>query len=415
MDVVIATPALAGPGGAQSYALTAGEHIARLGHHVTLYAHELGHVAEQAVEAGLAVAGSPAALPDRADTVITGVSQALALELAGRYPDATRLWVVHGENLHMPPAVPGVVAASVALNDRTAQLAAAVPGAGEVVRLRQPVDLRRFSPRGEPAPAPRRVLLFGNYHAHPGERATLLREAWAGADLEWRTAGWPALELDPVAAIAEADIVVGIGRCALEGMACARPVYVHDHAGSDGWITPGRYEAVEAGGFAVSTARLPPDAARLRADLEAYDPALGRAGQDLARMHHDARRHAADLVALAERLAPEPFALDRSATRALMLLAEAQIRAETAAERYRIEARQWAARFQTLHREHEEERIAWVAERDEERAAATRRQAEAATEAGAEAERRLAALKATRRYKLGAVLARPLDRLRRGR
>ena len=66
MDVVIATPALAGPGGAQSYALTAGEHIARLGHHVTLYAHELGHVAEQAVEAGLAVRrwASPGALPD---------------------------------------------------------------------------------------------------------------------------------------------------------------------------------------------------------------------------------------------------------------------------------------------------------------------------------------------------------------
>jgi hypothetical protein len=98
-----------------------------------------------------------------------------------------------------------------------------------------------------------------------------------------------------------------------------------------------------------------------------------------------------------------------------MLLAEAQIRAETAAERYRIEARQWAARFQTLHREHEEERIAWLAGRDEERVAATQRQAEVAADAAAEAERRLAALKATRRYKLGAVLARPLDRVRRNR
>ena len=38
-----------------------------------------------------------------------------------------------------------------------------------------------------------------------------------------------------------------------------------------------------------------------------------------------------------------------------MLMAEAQLRAETAAERYRIEAREWAARFQSLHREHEEE------------------------------------------------------------
>jgi len=411
MDVVIATPALAGPGGAQSYALTAGEHLARLGHHVTLYARELGHVAGQAVEAGLAVAGGEAALPDRADAVIGGVSQALALELAERYPAATRVWVVHGDNHQLPPAVPGVVAASVALNDRTRRVAAAVPGGGEVVRLRQPVDLRRFSPRGEPSPAPRTVLLFGNYAALPVERASSLRTAWAGAELEWRTAGWPDLELDPAAAIADADIVVGIGRCALEAMACARPVYVHDHAGSDGWLTPERYATIEAGGFAVSPARLPPGPDELRADLAAYDPALGRAGQDLARLHHDARAHAAELVALIERLAPEPLALDRSASRALMLMAEAQLRAETAAERYRMEAREWAARFQSLHREHEEIRIAWHAEWEGER---ERLRAEAAA-AGAEADRRLAEFKATRRYRLGAVLARPLDRLRRRR
>src|SRR6185295_18050820 len=131
-------------------------------------------------------------------------------------------------------------------------------------------------------------------------------------------------------------------------------------------------------------------------------------GQDLARLHHDARAHAAELVALVERLAPAPLELDRSASRALMLMAEAQLRAETAAERYRMEAREWAARFQSLHREHEEIRIAWHAEWEGER---ERLRAEAA----AEADRRLAEFKATRRYRLGAVLARPLDRLRRGR
>ena len=406
---MIATPALAGPGGAQSYALTLGEHIARLGHHVTLYARELGHVAQQAEEAGLAVAGGPSALPERADAVVSGVSQALAVELAGRFPAATRIWATHGEGVQLPPHAAGVVAATIALNDRTAALSRAVPGAGEVVRLRQPVDLTRFSPRGEPARVPQRVLLFGNYGVHPGERGTALREAWAAAELEWHTAGWPDLELDPVRAIGEADIVVGIGRCALEAMACARPVYVHDHAGSDGWLTPGNYAAVEAGGFAVSAARLPPDRARLRADLEAYDPALGRAGQDLARVHHDARHHAAAVLALVERLAPEPFAPDATAARALLVLSEAQLRAETAAERYRIEARQWAARFQTLHREHEEERIAWVAARDQQLAAAARERDEAV----AAAQARMAALTATRRYRFAAALARPLDRLRR--
>ena len=367
MDVVIATPALAGPGGAQSYALTAGEHIARLGHHVTLYAHDSarrragrGGGPRRRREPG----GAPRPRRHGDHRREPGARARARRPLPGRHAVVGR---ARREPAH---------AARRARRRRRERRAQRPHGAVRRRRARRgrgrpPPPARRPAPlqparRAGARAAPRAALR--QLPRAPG-RAGDAAARGASADLEWRTAGWPALELDPVDAIAEADIVVGIGRCALEGMACARPVYVHDHAGSDGWITPERYEAVEAGGFAVSAARLPPDAARLRADLDAYDPVLGRAGQDLARVHHDARGHAAELVALAERLAPEPFALDRSATRALMLLAEAQIRAETAAERYRIEARQWAARFQTLHREHEEERIAWVAERDEERAA----------------------------------------------
>lgn len=391
MKIILATPELAGPGGAQSYAITVGEHLARLGHEVTLYARELGHGAERAGELGLAVAGAAGDLPDDADATLTGVSRALALELAARYPAARRAFVVHGDDQQLPPPVPGAVAATVALNDRTAALAAASVGAGEVVRLRQPVDLRVFSPRGEPRERPARVLLLGNYHARPGERATALAAAWGADDLEWRRAGWPDVDLDPATAIADADIVVGIGRCVLEAMACGRPAYVHDHAGSAGWLTPATYPQLEASGFALAATRPTPDAKQLRADLDAYDPALGRAGQDLARRHHDARAHVAALVALFDRLAPEPVADDPAATRALLVLAEAQLRAETYAERYRIEAKQWAERFQTLHRQAEEDRIALVAE----------------------LEGRIAALKATRRYRIGTALARPLERLRR--
>ena len=35
----------------------------------------------------------------------------------------------------------------------------------------------------------------------------------------------------------EADIIVGYGRTILEAMACGRPAYVHEHSGSDGWVT----------------------------------------------------------------------------------------------------------------------------------------------------------------------------------
>ena len=47
----------------------------------------------------------------------------------------------------MPPPEPGVVAATLVPNARFETLARGCVGAGEVIRIRQPIDLVRFSPR----------------------------------------------------------------------------------------------------------------------------------------------------------------------------------------------------------------------------------------------------------------------------
>ncbi len=318
------------------------------------------------------------------------------------------MFVVHGsEDVHLPPPVPGAVAATIVLNDLHGARAGACAGAGEVVRLRQPVDLRRFSPCGRPRERPARVLLLGNYHQNSAGRAHILREAWGDAGLDWREAGGEAQTLDVPRAITEADIVVGYGRSALEAMACGRPAYVHDHSGSEGWITPESYERMEAGGFALAAVRPPPDMDQLRADILAYRPEWGKAGHDIARAHHDARDHAAELVALIERLGPGRACAAPSAMRAVELLAESQLRAELMAEHYRIESKQWFRHYQGAQEELARERGAWHDARTELEGERVR-----SVDAAAQAQERLAAFKRTRRYRLARALAAPLDRLR---
>ena len=409
MEIVLATQNLAAPGGAQTYAVTLGEQLARLGHSVTMHAREIGAVAAMARERALEVAASIEDLPDEADALITGVDRGMALALAARYPGARRLFVIHGsEDIHLPPPVPGAVAATVALNDRHFARALACEGAGEVVRLRQPVDLRRFSPSGPPGEHPRRVLLLGNYHASGGgRRVQMLRDAWGDQISEWRTVGGATQTLAVAEAIAEVDIVVGYGRSILEAMACGRPAYVHDHSGSEGWVTPDSYAALEGGGFAVAGVRPPPDTATLRADLENYRPGLGSAGQDLARAHHDARDHAAQVVQLIDSLGPGRAAGERSAVRALSLLAEAQLRAELAVEHYRKESRQWFSLYNSALEQLAAERGAWDDARAESRGERAALQA-----AAADAEARLRAFRETRRYRLAQALATPVERVR---
>ncbi len=399
------------PGGSETYALTVAEHLARLGHEVMLYARAVGEpISGWAHSRALPITDDESSLPETADAVLAGVNGAMALRMAGRYPDAVRVFICHSDDeRYLPPPVPGAVAATVALCERHAQRAAACVGAGEVVRLRQPVDLRVFGPRRPPSEQPTRVLMLGNYHSMPSGRGAVIRRAWADAGLQWLEVGGANQTLAVAEAMADADIVVGYGRAALEGMAGGRAVYVHDHSGTEGWLTADTYAPLEAGGFAFSSRRTGRDFTAVQADLEAYSPELGQIGHELARAHHDARIHAAELVALIERLrgAEAPPQIDRSAMRAVIMLTEAHTRAENAADLSRSEVKYWTAQHRSLWEALERERAGWASERAAwaaEREAARR---EITTVAG-----QLAELKATRRYRAMVALTRPLDRLR---
>jgi hypothetical protein len=135
-------------------------------------------------------------------------------------------------------------------------------------------------------------------------------------------------------------------------MACGRPAYVHDYTGSDGWVTAETYDRLEANGFAGFGVRRTPDIGQLQRDFLLYDPALGRAGQDLVRTYHDARLVTAGLVALVERLRPPSHRHDPAALSALRNLADSQLRADLLADEYRLEC----GRQAEAHRREDAER-----------------------------------------------------------
>ena len=105
--------------------------------------------------------------------------------------------------------------------------------------------------------------------------------------------------LSPEVEIADADIVVGKGRVILDAMSCGRPAYVYDMWGGDGWVTTETFEPIEAN--AISGQAFPGivDADRLRADLSAYDPDMGRVNRLLVTSRNGARAHSHALVELA--------------------------------------------------------------------------------------------------------------------
>jgi hypothetical protein len=147
-----------------------------------------------------------------------------------------RLFVSHSCDfaLQFPPQLVGCCDALIVLNDRVRRAVEARGWHAPIVRLCQPIDTSRFHHLGPPRPQARRALVLSNYVAGP--RAELIKRASsaAGIDLSW--IGVPtSTTATPQHAIADADLVIALGRSALEGMAAGRAVYVYGVVGGDGW------------------------------------------------------------------------------------------------------------------------------------------------------------------------------------
>lgn len=390
MEIVLACQHFSSIGGTQTYLLTVAEQLQRLGHDATIVAQEVGgEMAEVARERQVDVAAIEAA-PATCEALLTrdGV---MAAKLAASYQGVPHLFVAPSEvfDFQLPPPVENAVSAVIALNDRLYQRIEALALDVPVVRLKHPVDVHRFTPRAPLRSPPRRLLLLGNYVR--GDRREMVERVCSDMGIEVVQIGAHGARAtaDPVGEINSADIVAGNARVMVEAMACGRAAYIMDVFGTDGWITPDRYEMLEAdnfGGRAECTATTPE---RLASELAAYSPEMGLANRDLAIAGHSAGRHAEALVAEWRRAGARSNA-------SLSALHEAERMARLLA---RAESEAWKVRTEVVMAN--------------ERAQAAETDREVWTERAFIAEDMLETILATRRYRFAEALGAKIGRIRR--
>jgi hypothetical protein len=355
-------------GGVGTYLVTVAEQLEEMGHEVTLFAGETGEMAAVAESRGLQIVTESAELPHACDAVYAQDAPS-AYALADRYREVPQAFGLHATEFErwVPPQLPGVTSATVVLHERTAERARALGHAPKLVGLRQPVDTRRFSPRGPIAASPKRALALGNYTS--GNRLDLIREACAEAGIELVQRGLQngGSVRSPEAEINDSDIVIGRARVIVEAMACGRAAYVYDYNGGDGWVTPSRYPQLVADNFDGRADSDPVDFARLRDDLLAYRAEMGPANRDLAVTHHSAHSHCEALVSLFRRIAPRRERPDSPLD-----------------ELGRLTRMQWRSDSRALGFEHEAKLLrAELRRRNDETASAERRAADAEQRAAA--------------------------------
>lgn len=395
MRIVISHESFESFAGTETYMLTVAQQLEWLGHDAVIYAHRTGPMADFARSQGVRATESVAELPETCDAVLAQDAGS-AFELAARYPSAMCVFVAHsrGYALQIPPQLDGVCQAIVVLNERVRRFVEHLSFHAPVVRLHQPIDLGRFGPLGRDPAEPRSALVLGNW-VHRTQ-ARLIEDAcrqlgwdvsWAGSQTETTTR--------PEHAIADADLVIGLGRCVLEAMAGRRAAFVYGVAGGDGWVTPGNYSALEADGFSGQVSGVLRDRDTLVSQLREWNADMGHDNRALASANHGALNHAIELIELVREVAVP----DRGP----------QLHAEEFARLVRLEW-QAQARFAGA----EQNNFALRERLDEAERDATRSHAlvDAHAKALDEANTRLQDVLATRRYRLACRIAAPLDALR---
>ncbi|MFT3863861.1 MAG: hypothetical protein QM729_06280 [Solirubrobacterales bacterium] len=277
-------------GGTESYTTTVAEGLERMGHEVTIFAPEATDLGRRlAASLGLCLVVGEL-LPEDVDAVIAQ-DAGTAQMLAGRNPAPRMVFAIHGlASFEQPPRGLDPAPTVIAFNDRIAGRAAGLAERPPVVRMTQPIDIARFRPHSPVGGRPRRLLVLSN--SLGPARLRMLQDACDDLGIELaRVGGAGAPRISVREEIAAADIVVGYGRSVLEGMAMARPAYVWERGGGDGWVTPENYAALEADGFSGAATDDVIDAGRLREDLAAYRPELGEFGFELVRRHHSREKH----------------------------------------------------------------------------------------------------------------------------
>lgn len=289
MHVLIANHRLDQPAGTETYALTLAEKLLAEGHRVTCFSLRLGEVAALLRERGATTVDN-ARDADAPDVVHASHLDAGHLAMAA-WPTTPTVFVVHGNGtravVERPPLWQDPVQVWIAVSEHVADVMAARDGIAreQIEVVPNFVDLHRFTPL-QPARAPvRTVMLHSNHHDDPLRLS--LAEACDKVSATLRIVGGGRRQQDIVSEINYADAVVGIGRSALEAMACGRPVLLYSAYGGDGPCRPETAERALAWNYSGLATRSEPDAGRLADELSGIGPELGRWSREWVERHHD--------------------------------------------------------------------------------------------------------------------------------
>ncbi len=225
--------------GSSTYTQTLACQLKKRGNIVEVFTLFPGEIAKELGALGIFVIDKIETLKTRRYDVIIAQHSVLAILARNYHPDIPMVYISHGviPFLERPPQTDLNIQKYIAVSEETRSNivdTCSIPPE-HIDIIPNMIDTEKFDCIRPINPRPN-TLLFLTNHQH-AEALANVQAACRKLGLRYQRIGGPNKTLLTRDAINRADIVVSIGRGALEAMSCGRPVIVYDLHGGDGMIT----------------------------------------------------------------------------------------------------------------------------------------------------------------------------------
>lgn len=255
--------------GSETWTETLALQLKKMGHDVHCFSPELGVVSKRLEDAGIPCFNNIATsgvkpfsiilepkVEHEYDVIIANHNHVVKF-LRSQFPKAPIISTIHGiihedaDGKMAPehPALDSGVAQFVAVSEEVKALLLEKYNLDSVI-VRNFIDTEHFKAKRKIAKAPKQILFNSNYNNTNDQEVKILRDVAKHYGAKLAAIGQNfGHSPDPMKAIETSDIVIGMGRSVLEGLAAGRPSIVFGRWGYGGLIALGSFEQLRSTNF----------------------------------------------------------------------------------------------------------------------------------------------------------------------
>lgn len=306
MKILLSNASLLYKGGTELYTLSLANLLAEKGHEVVVYSPILGEVADMMKKiGGVVVTDDLCKLMEYKFDVLHIQHNINVWLLRSIFPKTPSLMMVHGilPDFEQPPKTNFGITKYIVVSNGVREHLIKNHGIknSRIEIIHNWVDTSRFYPQNPINTKPKRLLVLSN-HLKPDHKK-IYEEVCRESGIKFMHIGLPNNSVTNVEKyINKVDIVVTVGRGAIESMACGRNVIVSDINGIDGLVTPENYKKLLKNNFSGHRYKRTLTKEIFKQELDLYSTEYPRDLMRLVSTYHDPQKNVEKILKIYEEI-----------------------------------------------------------------------------------------------------------------